>query len=93
MSNGFESNGAVPQFYCKKILQQCVHVKYIYICLKFKKKELKKKLKHVYIMLHCCIYRSLLIIQFPYFSHKVRTLTKFIMFSAFHSSIIVASIY
>lgn len=45
MSNGFESNGAVPQFYCKKILQQCVHVKYIYICLKFKKKRIKKKIK------------------------------------------------
>lgn len=34
MSNGFESNGTVLQYYCKKMLQQCVHVKYIYICLK-----------------------------------------------------------
>lgn len=35
MSIGFESNGAVLQYYCKKkMLQQCVHVKYIYICLK-----------------------------------------------------------
>lgn len=35
MSNGFESNGIVLQYYCKKkMFQQCVLVKYIYTCLK-----------------------------------------------------------